>query len=123
MTGVCGIYLYNDSPFILKAQVIAANGTKVGDKLLQPQQLSYVEDQLGMSDPVAKNFSGKRFQNYSTSMTPYKVYFYCVEGELYSNCKDVAAGATVMANACPGQYYCKPKKEEEKGSEDAYKQE
>lgn len=122
--GFSSVYLYNDSPFILKAQVVAANGVELGEKLLQPQQLSYMEDQIGSSDPVNIVDTTKSFQNYKNSMTPYQVFWYCAKGDgnLYATCAGVAAGATVMASGCSGPCYCKPPKEKKKGSEDSYKE-
>ena len=119
------VYLYNDSPFLLKAQVVAANGVEMGEKLLQPQQLSYLEDQIGTSDPVGTGNKGenKSFQNYKNSLTPYQVFWYCAKGDgsVYSTCTNVSAGATVMATSCSGPCYCKPPKETKKESPDAYK--
>ena len=119
--GFSSVYLYNDTPFVLTAKVIAANGVNVGEKALQPQQLSYLEDQLGSSDPV--NTQQQHFQNYKDSLTPYTVFWYCKEGALYSTCEDQASGATVMASVCSGSKYCKPPKPESQESEDSYKQE
>lgn len=118
------LYLYNDTSFALKAQVIGANGVVVGEKLLDAQKLVYLEDQIGSSDPVSKDVDAK-FQNYSNSITPYKVYWYCAEGtgELFAVCQGVATGATVMASGCSGPCYCKSPKEDKKQGKDAYKQE
>ena len=122
--GFSSVYLYNDSPFILKAQVVAANGIEIGEKLLQPQQLVYVEDQIGSSDPTHPVDSTRSFQNYKNSLTPYQVFWYCAKGDgnLYASCPMIAAGATVMATTRSGPCYCKPPKEKEKKSKDAYKE-
>ncbi len=118
------LYLYNDTSFALKAQTIAANGVVIGEKLIDAQKLVYQEDQIGSSDPVSKDVDAK-FQNYKNSMTPYKVYWYCAEGEgeLFAVCQGVASGATVMASGCSGPCYCKSPKDKKKQSSDAYKQE
>ena len=119
------VYLYNDTPFPLKAQVVAANGVELGIKLLQPQELSYLEDQIGTSNPVGKR-DPKTFQNYKNSLTPYQVFWYCAKGDgsLYAMCTNVGAGATVMATTCSGPCYCKPPKEEQsQQSQDVYTQE
>ena len=122
-SGFSSVYLYNDTPFILKAQVIAANGINIGERLLQPQQTVYLEDQIGSADPVGAA-TGKSFQNYKDSLTPYQVFWYCAKGDenLYATCPMVAAGATVMATTCSGPCFCKPPKEEKKTQgADSYK--
>lgn len=123
-TGFSAVYLYNDTPFPLKARVVAANGVEMGIKMLQPQELSYLEDQIGTSNPVGKS-SKQKFQNYKNSLTPYQVFWYCAkeEGALYATCTNVSAGATVMATTCSGPCYCKPPKEKKGESEDVYAQE
>lgn len=111
------VYLYNDSPFVLRAEVIAASGVKMGEKEMQPQGLHYMEDQLGQSDPV--NHQEQPFNNYKDSLTPYKVYWYCQNGGVYGVCEDTAAGATVMATTCSGSHNCiSEKKAEEKPQEE-----
>jgi hypothetical protein len=115
------VYLYNDSPFTLRAVVIAANGVHLGEKVLKGQELHYLEDQIGMSDPVG-NTGIQPFTNYSNSMTPYTVIWYCQQDDsLYGTCTVTAAGATVMASSCPGDHHCKPPKKEDGKSGDAYK--
>ncbi len=109
------VYLLNDSPFPLKAVVIAANGTNVGEQEVQPGVTTYMEDELGGSNPTNREMES--FENYSSSMTPYTVFWYCKDGTLYSSCQDVSAGATVTANSCNGSKYCKPPKPPEQGNE------
>lgn len=118
------LYLYNDTSFSLKAQIIGANGVVIGEKLVDAQKLIYLEDQIGSSDPVSKDVDLK-FQNYKNSMTPYKVYWYCAEGEgdLFAVCQGVATGATVMASGCSGPCFCKAPKDDKKKGKDQYKQE
>ena len=118
------LYLYNDTSFSLKAQVIGANGVVIGEKLIDGQKLVYLEDQIGSSDPLSKDVDAK-FQNYKNSVTPYKVYWYCAEGEgeLFAVCQGVATGATVMASGCSGSCYCKSPKNDKKQGKDTYKKE
>jgi hypothetical protein len=118
------LYLYNDTSFSLKAQIIGANGVVIGEKLVIAQKLIYLEDQIGSSDPVSKDTDSK-FKNYKNSLTPYKVYWYCAEGEgeLFAVCQGVAAGATVMASGCSGSCFCKEPKDDKKKGKDQYKQE
>lgn len=98
--------LYNDSPFPLTVRVVAANGTVIAEKEIESQGHAYIEDQLGISDPVGRG-SDEDFENSATSLTPYQVFWYCKEGEVYSVCLDAGAGATVTANTCGGDYGCK----------------
>jgi hypothetical protein len=112
--GTASVYLLNDTPFKLRAVVIAANGANMGEKAMNPQEDTYVEDQLGGSDPVGQGHP-QNFQNYSSSLTPYTVFWYCNDGTLYSSCQNVAAGATVSANGCEGSKYCKPPKQQQEG--------
>ncbi|MBM3208330.1 MAG: hypothetical protein FJZ57_07005, partial [Chlamydiae bacterium] len=69
------VFLYNDSGFRLKAVVIAANGTKMGEKMLDPEQTGYVEDFIGQSDPVGQQQTPEG--NSNVSVTPYTVFWYC----------------------------------------------
>jgi hypothetical protein len=101
--------LYNDSPFPLRVKVIAANGAVMGEKEIEAHGHYYMEDQLGTSDPVGENDTP--FKNYADSLTPYQVFWYCAEGSVYSVCLDAAAGATVTANTCQGDYGCLNPKE------------
>jgi hypothetical protein len=111
---MASLYLYNDSPFPLKAEVIGANGVNIGSLDLAPQQLSYMTDQIGSSDPTGSGEQSPQYENYNESLTPYSVFWYCPEGSLYSSCQQAFAGATVTANSCSGSYFCKsPKKQEE----------
>ena len=100
----CGISAYNDSSFTLGIKVIGANGAKIGERQIPPKIQMYIEDEMGVSDPVGQGPS--TFRNYDSSVTPYQVYWYCLDGTLYSSCMDVAAGATVTANTCQGPNYC-----------------
>ena len=99
--------LYNDSPFPLTVRVVAANGLVIAEKEIDSQGHAYIEDQLGMSDPVGRGEGRGDFENSDTSLTPYQVFWYCKEGSLYSVCLDAGAGATVTANTCGGDYGCK----------------
>lgn len=99
--------LYNDSNFTLKVKVIGANGAKVGEEKMAAHSQFYMEDQIGTSDPVGQGDDNASFENYEDSITPYQVFWYCLEGTLYSACLDASAGATVTANTCQGSYGCK----------------
>lgn len=111
------LYLQNDSPFILRAVVIAANGVNMGEKILQPNATAYIEDELGGSDPVGPQ--SQQFENYSTSLTPYTVFWYCNDGTLYSNCENIPAGGLASANGCQGNKYCKPPKQKKQQNDES----
>lgn len=98
--------VYNDSAFPLRIKVMGSNGVHIAEKQVPSQIQMYIEDQIGTSDPVGEGESNSSFKNYSKSLTPYLVYWYCEDGTLYSSCMDAAAGATVTANTCSGSYYC-----------------
>ena len=115
--------LYNDSSFPLRVNVVGANGVHIGEKEIDAHGHYYMEDQLGISDPVGNETVP--FKNQVDSTTPYQVFWYCMKGGLYSSCIDASAGATVTANTCAGNYYCEPSSKteetEKKTSPDAYK--
>lgn len=111
------LFMMNDSPFKLKATVMAANGMNLGDKVLDPQETGYFEDSLGQSDPTGQHQTP--FGNTPNSMTPYSVFWYCMSGTSYATCTNVAAGALVTPSQCEGSKYCKvPKQQQQQPSDD-----
>ncbi|MES2199688.1 MAG: hypothetical protein V4489_05935 [Chlamydiota bacterium] len=98
--------VYNDSAFPLRIKVIGANGVHIAEKQVPSHIQMYIEDQIGTSDPIGQGESNSSFKNYSNSLTPYQVYWYCLDGTIYSSCMDAAAGATISANTCAGSYSC-----------------
>jgi hypothetical protein len=116
--------LYNDSPFTLRVKVIGADGSFIGEQTISPHMQSYMEDQIGISDPVGSAPDCPELEQGSSSVTPYQVFWHCPEGALYSSCLNASAGATVTANTCSGSYSCQEqeKKSHPQTSPDAYKQ-
>lgn len=115
------VFLYNDSPFKLKAVVVAANGTTLGEKVLEPQETGYFEDALGQSNPVGTEETPLAAPegNAQYSMTPYSVFWYCLSGTSYSTCGNIGAGALSSPSSCDGPRYCKaPRKQQPPSSED-----
>jgi hypothetical protein len=106
MSAFSSLSVFNDSSFPLVIKVVGANGVHIAEKQIPSQIQMYIEDQIGTSDPVGEGESNSSFKNYSRSLTPYKVYWTCLDGTLYSSCVDASAGATVTANTCAGSYYC-----------------
>ena len=99
-----GLSVYNDSAFTLRVQVITATGVKFGEREVPSHIQMYIEDEMGTSDPIGEGPNS--FQNYDSSVTPYQVYWRCLDGTLYSSCMDAAAGSTITANTCQGPNYC-----------------
>ncbi len=110
--GFSSLSVYNDSAFDLKVKVIGANGVHIAERQVPSRIQMYIEDQIGTSDPVGQGENNADFKNYSESLTPYTVYWYCLDGTLYSSCMDASAGATVTANTCSGSYSCPCDKDE-----------
>ena len=89
------INLFNDSQYTLKASIIDANGTMMGEFILNPRDASeWSNDQ---------NFSAEQS---SVSQSPYVVNWMCTSGNGYSSCNNVAAGSTVTAQGCGGAQQC-----------------
>jgi hypothetical protein len=108
------VFLHNDSGFRLKAVVIAANGTIMGEKMLDPEQSGYVEDFIGQSDPVGQQQTPEG--NSNISVTPYTVFWYCEKGELYSTCVQIGTGALAAPNMGQGPMTCPPPSTQDKNT-------
>ncbi|NDD58259.1 MAG: hypothetical protein EBZ47_03270 [Chlamydiae bacterium] len=112
------LFLYNNSPYKLKAVVIAANGTNMGEKVMDAQETGYFEDALGQSNPVGQQETPSGNSDYS--VTPYTVIWYCMEGTLYSTCTNLGAGALGAPTYGTGPMFCQPSKPQEPSSSDSY---
>ena len=99
------ISLMNDSPFVLTATILAADGTFLQQVTLQPGETR------NQTTPSEVNTTS----NEGESMTPFTVIWKCDYKGFYSMCTNVGPGYLVTANACNGSKYCepKPKKKEE----------
>lgn len=96
------LFLINDSPFILTATVIAADGTYLGQVSLQPGQQKNFTQSLVSTE---YQFPGKP----QVSLTPFTVIWQCPSRGYYSVCYMVSPGSTVKANDCDGYKFCDPK--------------
>ena len=115
------VFLYNDSPYKLKAVVVAANGTTLGEKVLKPQETGYFEDSLGQSDPTSQQHLGQPQVGTSQyPIVPYTVFWYCIDGSSFSTCENIAAGALSSPNACEGPRFCKRTKKDNQQQDDDY---
>lgn len=92
------VTLANDTAFKLRAVVRAADGTYLGEVVVNPQATMQWTDYWGGVGTVNK------------SQTPYIVTWYCMDGGNFSVCGNVPTGATVSASWCDGPKYCKPPK-------------
>ncbi|HSX03213.1 MAG TPA: hypothetical protein VLG76_00615 [Rhabdochlamydiaceae bacterium] len=94
------VRLLNDSNFKLHAVVRGADGSYLGELVIDPQKTSTWTDsntQFGIYDRQREE-----------SVTPYTVMWHCLDGGEYSICTNVANGATVSAQSCDGIRDCKP---------------
>jgi hypothetical protein len=99
--------LVNDTPYALIAVVESADGTLLGQQVLQPGvQVSWSKD-LSTLELTTPNVP-------QGSITPYRVIWKCTHGGSFSFCSNVSPGSVVRASSCPGAQYCAPKKKKEK---------
>ncbi len=90
------VNLFNNTSYKLKAEIIAADGTVLDEVILDSRDASTWADgfyQFG-SSPSAN------------STTPYVVNWYCMGGQSFGTCTDVAAGSVVLAQNCSGSGEC-----------------
>ena len=82
-SGFSSLYLYNDTPFILKAQVVTISGLTIEERLLQPDQTVHIEES-------------------NTSFPQYQVFWYLpLEGDApYKISSVVTPEVTVVASYC-----------------------
>ena len=104
------VKLFNDTPFELTALVQSANGKVVAQKNFAPNEQS-----VWSTDQVSTEWTS--VYDASSSYTPYTVIWRCSYEGYYSVCSDVASGAMVTANSCPGAKYCKPKPKKDKNDQ------
>lgn len=97
------VRLYNDSPYKLRAIVRGADGSYLGEMILLPQTTNIWNDTYSQFGP-----SGEKVMGPNVSQTPYFIQWYCLNGEVYSVCTNIATGALVTASRCEGDHLCKP---------------
>jgi len=106
------VLLWNDSPFILTATIQAADGTFLGQCLVQPGQQKNFTTNL---TPTGYVHPGTP----TVSLTPYTVIWQCSSEGFYSMSSNVSPGALCKANECPGVHFCSPKPEETRSTDKA----
>lgn len=103
------VRIYNDSPYQLTANILAADGSHQGSLTLAPQQQAQWQD-----------FSGK---NATWSQTPYTVILICKNGKQFGTVHGVQQGGTVSAMSANGPRFCaKDKDEDQQGQSSTGKQ-
>ena len=93
------VSIFNDSPYPLHVQVLAADGTSKGKLQVNPQQQATWTDTSGYRT--------------TWSQTPYTVIFTCTTGKIYGVFSGVSPGALVTAASSNGPHYCEPEKKED----------
>ena len=102
--------LRNDSSYTLRAVIRAADGSFLGELVLQPQHSMQWNDVYGYGTNYAVGPNAGVQQN-SKSKTPYTVVWQCVAGGEYSVCANITTGSLVFAQGCNGNRSCTlPKK-------------
>jgi len=97
------ILLVNDSANKLRAVVRGADGSQLGEMILNPRHSIRWSDGYGNT----KN----------QSETPYTVLWFCLSGDPYATCTAVPTGGTVTALGCEGARACKPEKKKKPGTQ------
>jgi len=102
------IRLKNNSDQRLRVIVDSASGMSLGEVIIDSGQSLTWTDTYGNRT----NNRGARtpLQYGDASNTPYTVSWYCMSGEPYSVCTDVAVGSLIMSDSCDGLKACKRKK-------------
>ncbi|MES2122908.1 MAG: hypothetical protein V4492_09060 [Chlamydiota bacterium] len=84
--GLCyanSLALVNDSNFTLRAVIVGADGTQLGEFVLNPRDESSDASQL-----------------------PFTVNWYCMAGAPFGVCNQVGTGSVVTAQSCGGVQEC-----------------
>ena len=104
------LVLYNDSPNVLTAEVLGADGSSLGVFEVKPgEQKNFIVD---LSRSQLKTYSDP-----TNSITPYSVVWRCSYKGIYSVSNRVSPGAMVRASAGQGMRYCEAKPEEKEKQE------
>jgi len=88
--------IFNDSPFTLKADILAADGSHRGSISVAPQHQAQWADNTG--------------GNTTWSQTPYTVILTCKNGKQFGVINGVQQGGTVSAMSAQGPLFCEQDK-------------
>lgn len=94
------VHLVNNSPYKLRAVIRGADGSYLGEMILNPGFSNTWSDDINLGDWVE--------QRPTKSQTPYTVIWHCMDGNDYSICTNVNTGGTAAAQGCDGTRQCKP---------------
>ncbi len=104
------VRLINNSPYELRVVIRGSDGSYLSEMVIRSQKESVWTDtygQFGMYGGANESVN----ENYR-SKTPYTVLWYCLAGDSYGVCDNVATGAVVMAQGCIGNRMCPPQKQD-----------
>jgi hypothetical protein len=95
------VRLINDSSYVLRAVIRARDNSYLGEVVINPQGENIWDD----------GFQGLPGSLESVrSQTPYRVLWYCLDGNSFSTCPSVSTGSVVTATYCDGARECRGKK-------------
>jgi len=106
------VRLYNDSPFKLRAVIRGADGTYLGEMVVLPEHFVTWSSLYPSFGPGGQNVS----PNPNRSLTPYTVYWSCLDGGQFGIDTNVPSGGAALAESSEGPRMCKPKEEKERTS-------
>ena len=88
--------LFNDSKYTLRAVINAADGTVLGEYVMNSRDgAQWSTDYMNLGSDLP-----------SASMVPYVVNWYCMGGATFGVCNDVAPGTLVTALSAGGAQEC-----------------
>ena len=102
--------LKNDSPYTLRVAIRGGDNSFLGEVILSAQHSMNWTDVFGRSGYYGA--PNAQMQEGYTSKTPYTVIWYCMDGNDYSICPQVATGSLVTASGCQGKRTCSATKPE-----------
>jgi hypothetical protein len=101
MSWANSVTLMNNSTYILKANIYDANGTLLGEFVINPNDATLWSD----------NYANWGTESAYASQVPYSVNWSCMSGNSYGVCNNVAAGSVVTAQSCGGTQECQQQQE------------
>ena len=98
------VRLYNDSPYKLRAVIRGNDGSYLGEMVIQPEHASTWSSTWDYQANTS-----------NTTLTPYVVYWTCLDGGNFGVKTNVASGALISAESSDGPRYCKPPPKKKQG--------
>ena len=96
------VRIFNDSPYELKADILAADGSHQASLTLAPQQPALWQDYSG--------------GNSTWSQTPYTVILTCKNGKQFGTISGIGQGGTVSVMTANGPRFCDKDKKDQHDS-------